>query len=213
MANRSDDFNRGGGAFLTSFPSPSDVGSNWICDTPTSAGHYFVSSSTLEFYGAGSASQSVLECSATDHEASVTLVNGGGVFWGLVVGYVDANNFIALEIEPGANDVKWKVYTSGTPSTLKTITQAVADGDVVAFGRSGTTLTFKLNGSTIDTATSSAHASATQAGLRGIGNSSAGDPRWDDFAITAGGGGGGGTPSMAAVRRACGRRNSTILRM
>jgi hypothetical protein len=212
MANRSDDFNRGGGDFFHQHATPSDAGSDWVFyPTPTTSGFFFVGGTKIETYPAGGSVIAALEAGNVDHEAEVVVVQLGTEF-GIPIAITDADNFFWFQYQVGVNG--WAIWnrSGGSDTSLTSGTQAISANDVIAFGRSGTTLEWWQNGVSRGSTTSSAHAAATEAGLYSRVGAGSGGTQFDDFAITAAGGGGGGTPSMAAGRPVRQSRNRSLVR-
>ena len=69
----------------------------------------------------------------------------------LAVRATDRNDFYAAAYNPG--DSKWELWTPTTRITQQVGTQSAAAGDVVRLEANGTTITLKINGSTVITET------------------------------------------------------------
>lgn len=125
-----------------------------------------------------------VDAGVADGTIQVTIATTGGAAsdLGVVFRYVDNANFWYANIEnitPSYN--LWQVV-AGSFNQPTTGTTTVADGDVLSVVLSGTSITFKKNGTTLNTLTDATFQTATRHGI--IDATGLGLVRFDDFSVT-----------------------------
>lgn len=186
--SRSDNFNR---ANAEPLGTPSDGGSDWI----ESPGSMSIATNKARNLSSAAGQISVLETGSADGAVQVTVgtpSSGGGDSTGVVVRYVDNNNYLLFLVsDTGAT--LYRVQTSDYTSIGSSPASVAADGMVLAVTMSGSDIACKFNGATVIEATSSFQATVTKHGIRSDHDSAA---QFDDFSFTSAGGGG---PTTATV--------------
>lgn len=131
----------------------------------------------------GTRSLAVVDAGLSDCTVSVTLATIAFSAMGLCVRVQDAGNFIAVTYASGTLSVGEFAGGSFNRSLLST-SVTFANGDVLSVVLSGSSLTFKKNGTTVGTATDATYQTNTKHGLydgSGLGSTQ----RWEDFSIAA----------------------------
>lgn len=187
MTNRTDTFNRADGALGT----PSDGGSAWVDVGPK----YNILTNAVGNVIGGTPDVAFLECSAADGTVQVSLpTKNGSSYAGLVVRGADSSNYIVLRANP--SNYELISFIAGAETSRGTGGSTPANGDVLSIVASGTSITGKVNGSTVvGPVTISSLSSNTKCGLYTY---SDGVTRFDDFSWTDAGGGGGSAVGAAA---------------
>lgn len=181
----SDDFNRadgGLGANWTTFSVAPNIGGNLV----TGTGGGYATNGAL-YTGTASADDQFSQFTivgldgVTSYAGATVRMTAGGNFYYCVVG--NTNEYYIQEYNFG---VLTTTHTTGT------LGSSVAVSDVIRCEVTGTTITLKRNGVTVNTATDATHSSGAP-GFVLLPNPTSTDVAIDDWSGGAVGGGGGGT--------------------
>lgn len=174
MASFSDNFNRADGA----------LGSNWSTVTGRSA--LQIASNAVNAASVAWCAARVATGAATignDQYAQATIANVGAFdYVGVLVRVDGSGNGYGVHIDGRsgiATNSIFKMTAGGVTGYLGTGSLTVSAGDVLRLEMSGSTLTLKKNGATVDTATDATYASGQPGILSDYGNTNVGI--LDDF--------------------------------
>lgn len=180
----SDDFNRPDDATTLGISSSGAV---WVAV----AGTWGISANQACFVsGAGTGRIAVIETGHSDVAMQVDVVTGAGSHWpGLTFRLKDAANWVAVRntTNDGVPSNGLIVIMTSIAGTTATVTSAAAPAGLVfpytmRAELSGSTVTVKINGAVVLTATVTAHVGRTRHGLFGNSNTSV---RLDNFTVTS----------------------------
>ena len=146
------------------------------------SGTWGISSNQAYLSAAGSTNYAVVNTGVANVTASVK-VSGTGHAGIVVRGGATISDFFLVEVQTGASYAAkiYRVVGGSTTATTTGSTVSAVAGDTVSVEVTSTTITAKLNGSTIATVTDSTHNTNTRQGLY-LGTTGG---RLDDFSVTS----------------------------
>jgi hypothetical protein len=173
-----DDFNRANSS--TSLGTTSTGGKTWVQESGVWG---IVSNQAYLASSATAVRKAHVEASVADCTVSTKIYqqSGGSRYYGLVLRSNGAGNCYLVQINGDANQIDVQKQTGGSSTTLLTaVSYTPAAGDVISAVLSGSSITIKVNGSTVLAGSDSTYNSNTKHGIWCYETDRA---RFDDFSI------------------------------
>lgn len=160
MTNRVDDFNRANG---TALATPSDGGSAWQA---VLSSFITYDNAAQDTSGTGNA-VAVLETSVADVDLQTVLhvIVNGATNTGLVARLQDSDNFIWAQVADTNNYKIFKRISGSNTAIADVYSTTPVAGDTLTLTANGSALAFKLNGTTVASATCTDFLSNTKHGI------------------------------------------------